>query len=144
MRRTLAFGLGAMMGQEVSGGPSPGGGAMEISRPILITPGETITETWNAPQDCTVTGILVRATTAPVSATGTYTLAVTGGGNNLLAAATFNLESLVSGTATPLTLTGTVADRDLDEGDLVEFTFTSSEPDLTGTDLTVQLVYEGR
>lgn len=56
-----------------------------------------------APYPCVLKSIRLWAITVPVTA-GTYTFAITGGGTNLLAAATFDLTSLTADTLESLVL----------------------------------------
>lgn len=72
-----------------------------------------------------VMAISIAAQTKPADADGTCTLAITNydisaaAGDNLLSAATVDLEALTNLTASDLTLTATVADLILDDGDYV-------------------------
>ena len=82
----------------------------------------------------TIAAIELLAQTKPASAGGTYLLTVTGAGNNLLVAATFDLETLTAVTVETLVLTGTAADLNLDPGDSVVITATSNNEDLATAD----------
>lgn len=67
---------------------------------------------------------VARIQVAPVGTAGTGTLAVaqgiTGAGNNMLSAASFDLSTLTDDTAEDLTLTGTAADLLGDAGDFLQ------------------------
>ena len=114
-------------------------------REITVLPGGTINSLWFAPYACTVTAIKVYADTSPATA-GVYTLAVEDidGSNNLISTATFDLTSLVSGTLTTLTLTGTTADLELATGTRVRFQFVSDNGDLTGDGVYTQIIYRSQ
>ena len=82
------------------------------------------------------------ADVAPASAAGTYTMAAADdSGNNLLSAATFDLETLLSDTQTTVTLTATTADLQLTAAEWAVFTFTSNNADLTLTDLNLTVLF---
>lgn len=78
---------------------------------------------------------------APVGTAGTGTLAVangiTGGGNNVLSAASFDLSTLTDDTPTELTLTGTTADLQGDFGDYLQVSVAN-----TTATLKVTVVFE--
>lgn len=109
-----------------------------------ITANDTEVLTWIAPTDCRVLSIKVFAQTAPASAGGVYTLAVAGGGNNLLSTASFNLETLVGGTVSEMTLTTTSANLTLDENDLLALSLVSDNADLTGDTLVIMVEWAHR
>lgn len=111
---------------------------------IAILAGGTVNFYFWAPYNMTITRIDVVAITAPVSAAGTYLFTIAGAGNNLLAASNFDLESLVSGTLTSLTLTGTTANLNIDAGGLVQANFVSNNVDLTGEGMHIILYYSSR
>lgn len=109
-----------------------------------IVANDTESLTWIAPTACKVLSISAYATTAPASAGGTYTLAVDGGGNNLLGAATFDLEGLTDATVEALTLTSTTADLTLSADDVVKLDLVSNNADLTGDDLVIVIEWAHR
>lgn len=111
---------------------------------VAISGGDTVNVYWIAPVDCTITAISLYAVTAPSSAAGTYTMAASSGGNNLISTSTYNVESLTNGTLQAMTLTETSADLDLDAGDVVQLSFVSSNADLTGAGLHARIVAKGR
>jgi len=123
-----------------STGLPPSGGTTQ--KDIPVSPSNTVVDRWWAPFALTVTGIAVYMFTPGVTA-GTYTAAFAGAGNNLLAAATFDLTSLVAGTLTALPLTGVSADLALAADALVTGTFASNNGDLTGAGLYWRLLYQG-
>ena len=127
----------------VGGGGGGGGeaGADEYRYPLLLLPADDVTEIDWAHADLTVVKIQAYATTPPVTA-GTYTLAITAAGNNVLAAATFDMTSLAAGVVTDLALTGTAAFLDLLEDDVIEVVLTSDNADLTGDGLWLKIVVE--
>jgi hypothetical protein len=93
-------------------------------------------------RDAKVQAIKVFAPTALVSTLGTITLAVSKSGSaNMLASATFDVESLSSGVAATLTLTGTEANLELDEDDFIRFTLTSSNADADEEPIFISTVY---
>lgn len=118
-------------------------GAVEFSETLSVpvTPNVTTTLLWFAPVGLTVVALYLWATTAPASAAGDYTFAATGAGNNLLSAATFDLETLVSGVRSSPGLTATTANLTLAAAAKVQFDFVSNNVDLTGANLFVQVVY---
>lgn len=108
-------------------------GAVTFGTLLAPTANTTVGWGWLVMQACTITGISVVAVDgAPSSSGGTYTLAVTGAGNNLLASATFDLETLVGDTATALSLTATTADLTLPAGSVISIAAVSDNADLTG------------
>lgn len=118
--------------------PLSGVGVLSYQSAIPISAGNTVNDRFFPPSSMTVTGIWVYAATAPASAAGTYTLAVTNEDNasaSLLVAATFNLETLVSDTYTQLDLTATTANLLLDAHDQILASFVSDNGDLTGAGL---------
>ena len=112
----------------------------ELSARVIGQANGTASVTLKAPawagDGVTVGGIKLWAQAAPTTA-GTYTIAITGGGNNLLATATFDLTGLTAVTVEPLTLTATTAHLDLDPGDDIVITVTSDNGDLAGGDFFV-------
>lgn len=99
-----------------------------------------------------VTGIdVINIGAAPASAMGTITLAVSnrdasaGANDNLLSAATFDLETVGADSETAMTLTATEADRLLDTPDRIFATVTSNNADATGLDgLALRVRYAPR
>lgn len=96
------------------------------------------------PLDITVVAIKAIAKVSPGSAAGLYTLAVSSGADNLLVAATFDLESLTADTLEALTLTATTADLDIDADAPIEFSFVSDNADLVDGDVTLEVQYRDR
>lgn len=80
----------------------------------------------------------------PASAGGTITIAFAKNGvENLLAAATFDLEGLVTLTESDLTLTTTTADLDLAVGDYIVASVVSDNADATDTaNLSLRVIYD--
>ncbi len=110
---------------------------------VTISGGNTIHHYFFAPYDLTLLSVKAYSYTAPTTS-GTYTFAATGAGNNLLSASTYNLESLVSQTLTPITLTATGANLNMSSGDIFDFTFASDNIDLAGAGLYLQIFYINR
>jgi len=126
--------------------PTGGGGGGGIATvpfdsSVQIVPNDTFNLYWFAPGTITISAIKLYYQVAPASAAGTYTFAADGAGNNLLGAATFDLETLVGATLTAMALTGTAADLDLVEGNVVTLSFVSDNIDLTGSGAYVQILY---
>ena len=120
-----------------SGGEGGGGvAAGHVTFPISIVPDGIANPSEFAPAAVTMKAIKVWGTPKPVTA-GTYTLAVTGAGNNLLAAATFDLTSIDDDTLTDVPLTLTLEDRELAEYAEIEVTVTSDNIDLAASSLKV-------
>ena len=97
-------------------------------------------------RDITLKALKLFTVGVPSSALGTITLAVSkNGSDNVLASATFNLETLVTLTEEDLSLSATTANLDLDEGDYLRFRVVSNNADATGTDaLQARIVYDVR
>ena len=97
-------------------------------------------------RDITLKDLKIFTVGVPASALGTITLAVSKNGtDNVLASATFDLETLTTLTEEDLTLSGTTANLDLDEGDYVRFRIVSNNADATGTsNLRARVVYDVR
>lgn len=115
---------------------------------VEIVPNDTLHVLWFAPAALTITAIKLYFRTAPVSAAGTYLFTATGAGNNLLGAASYSIEQfpagiIVAATLTNVALTGTAADLTLAEGDVVDLSFISNNPDLTGAGGYVQICFIG-
>lgn len=106
------------------------GGVVEISRELTDA--------------ITVEGIAAYCATKRTSASGGYVLRVTGGGNNLLAAASFDLEGLTAGELGAASLTATAAHLDLGPDDAIEIEVESDEDDLTEGDLVVEVLWRLR
>lgn len=111
---------------------------------VEISAGNTLHIYWHARRSVTIESIWVWAVTAPVSAAGTYLLTVAdNSAANLLAAASFDLETLVALTIATPALTATVANLNLTAGEWVDFTFTSTPAsDLTGAGLYIGMTYK--
>ena len=112
--------------------------------PIAIVPNVAVTEKVVVGFPLEVIGIKLVAETQPDSSTGTYLLTVAAAGNNLLAVANFDLETLVADTPQTPALTATAADLILAADALVTFTLTSNNLDLTGAGLQIVLQYRAR
>ncbi len=95
-------------------------------------------------RDITITAIKAIAKISPGSAVGTYTLAMDSGGNNLLSAATFDLELLVGGTLAAVPVTLTTADLDIPANTPIEYTFVSNNADLADGDVTIEVLFRDR
>ena len=86
----------------------------------------------------TITGARVAFQAAPASTSGTVTIALTNydlsatTDDNLLSAATFDLETLTAKNSTALTLSATATDLVLAAGDYVYVTIISNNADMTG------------
>lgn len=110
-----------------------------VSIPIYATANATVTFGELAAQRAiTIKGISVTFHTKPTSALGTVTLAVTNydlsatADDNLLNAATYDLEGLTNKTTVDLTLTATTADLSLSDGDFIYCQIVSNNADMTG------------
>ena len=106
----------------------------EINCDPFEAPGNEYIYTDFAPYDCRVVGCEAYYFTKGTSAAGTYVIAFAGAGNNLLAVATENLETITNDTLTSYALTATIANRDLAAGNKYTITVTSNNADLTGMD----------
>jgi hypothetical protein len=107
------------------------GHASEFGGKIVGVPNSTASLSITAPFALTVTSLSIWAPVAPVSAAGTYLLTATkNGGNNLLAAANYDLETLVAGTIDTAAITATVADYTLAAADTIDLVATSNHTDL--------------
>lgn len=95
-------------------------------------------------RDIRITAIKAIAKVSPGSAAGVYTLAMDSGGDNLLSAATFDLELLVGGTLSAVPVTGTAADLDIDANVPIELTFVSDNADLVDGDVTIEILFRDR
>jgi hypothetical protein len=95
------------------------------------------------PSACKLVSVTAFAASAPASALGSYTVAVsTGAGfaTNLLAAATFDLEGLTDFVPGALTLTATAADLELADDAVLKFACVSDAGDLSGSGLQFVVV----
>lgn len=106
-------------------------GTDTINATIDIAPDATEGWVGIAPA-CTITGIKIVSYGGAPTTAGTYTIAIAGAGNNLLAAATFDLKTLASGTVTALDLTATSGNLTLAADSLLTATVVSNNADLTG------------
>lgn len=97
-------------------------------------------------RNITVKALKLFCVGVPESTLGNITLAISkNGSDNVLASATFDLESLTTLTEEDLTLTGTTANLDLDEGDYLRFRIVSDNADAdVGSHLTARVVYDVR
>lgn len=97
-------------------------------------------------RDITLKSLGLFCVGVPDSTLGTITLAVSkNGSDNVLASATFDLESLTTLTEEALTLTGTTANLDLDAGDYLRFRIVSNNADAdAGSHLSVRAIYDVR
>ncbi len=132
---------GALTARKNSGhlGGHPGHGdfGCRIANAANAATAVTITAPWNI----TVTAIRLWSKAVATSAAGTYLLTVTGNGNNLLSAASYSLEGLVSVTLTAMTLTATAANLNIDAGKTIVLTATSNNVDLSSGDLVASVEY---
>jgi hypothetical protein len=119
---------------------------------MVVSPGNTVNELFFAPYALTLVGARAYCESGATSAGGLYTLAVEDIdlANNLLAAATFNMEtpgaggSLLPATLTTVPLTGTTANLDLAPGTRVRIRLVSDNADLVATGVRVQLLFRGQ
>jgi len=106
---------------------------------VPIVPNGVVDIRHNVPFACTVSEVnFIADDTVPVSAAGTFLVAVTGNAVNLLSVSPFDLETLVLGTLNSPADTG----ASLAKGALIEFTFTSNNADLVGAGLRCQVIYQ--
>lgn len=105
---------------------------------------DTATKYMVPARDIRITAFKAIAKVSPGSAGGLYTLAIASGGDNLLSAATFDLELLVGGTLSAVPVTGTAADLDIDANVPVELTFLSDNADLADGDVTIEILFRDR
>ena len=125
-------------------GTAPGGGTTVVSHhstDVSVSPGNTLYLKFFAPQSIAVKNIKLYSETSLGSAAGTYLFTATGDGNSLIAS-TYDLETLTATTLTDVTLSTTTADLSMSAGDVVNFTFTSNNADLTGSGLYLQMLWE--
>jgi hypothetical protein len=116
--------------------------------PMAVSPNNVVLQTFFAPYDLTVVEINVYCESGASSALGVYTLAVDDIdlANNLLSAATFDMETpnLPAATLTVVPLTGVAANLDLAKGTRVRFTLTSDNADLVASGLYLQIIYRSQ
>ena len=106
---------------------------------VPIVPNGVVEIRHNVPFACTVSEVnFIADDTVPVSAAGTFLVAVTGNAVDLLDSSPFDLETLVLGTLNSPADTGAA----LAKGALIEFTFTSNNADLVGAGLRCQVIYQ--
>lgn len=137
--------------QSVDGGPwtsiGAGGAAPDDSytMDVVVSPNNTVTNFFFAPYNLTLVKAKVYAHVAPTTA-GTYTLTLTDedAANNLLAAASFDMTSLVAQTLTTLTLTGTTANLDMSEGTRIKYSLASDNGDLVAGGVYIQLIFRSQ
>ena len=116
---------------------------------MVVSPGNTVNAYFFAPYALTVVGVKVYSHSGALSAAGVYTLAVEDidNSNNLLSAATFDMEtsgSLPAATLTTVPLTATTADLDLAAGTRVRIQLLSDNADLVADGVYFQLIYRGQ
>ena len=116
---------------------------------VTVSPANTVETFFFVPYACTVVEINAYCESGAVSAGGAYTLAVEDADltNNLLSAATFDMEtsgSLPAATLTSVPLTGTAANLDLAKGTRVKFTLVSDNADLVASGVYAQLIYRSQ
>lgn len=103
--------------------------------PLKLTANDTWATYTAVPTACTVTAIKVITPTAFASTLGGVTLAVkktSSGGNTMLTAATYDLETPSANTLTTLALTATAADLGLAAAGVVYIAVVSDNADATG------------
>lgn len=103
--------------------------------PLVLAANSTWASYVYIPQAATVTDIDVITPTVFASTGGGVTLAVkktSSGGNTMLAAATYNLETPAANTLTALSLTATTADLGIAAGGLIYVAVVSDNADATG------------
>jgi hypothetical protein len=130
----------------VGGVPITGGGGASTvknhhSTDVSVSPGNTLYLKFFSPESIAVKNIKLYSETSLGSAAGTYLFTATGDGNSLIAS-TYDLETLAATTLTDVTLSTTTADLSMSAGDVVNFTFTSNNADLTGSGLYLQMLWE--
>jgi hypothetical protein len=121
--------------------------AEALGRTYRVEVAVTGTATTNAyivmPSACKIVSISAFAATAPVSGLGSYTVAIGAGAGfatNLLAAATFDLESLVAVTPAALTVTASADDLELADDAVVRFSCVSDAAITSGSGLQFVVV----
>ena len=129
----------------VGGVPITGGGGASTvknhhSTDVSVSPGNTLYLKFFSPESIAVKNIKLYSETSLGSAAGTYLFTATGDGNSLIAS-TYDLETLAATTLTDVTLSTTTADLSMSAGDVVNFTFTSNNADLTGSGLYLQMLW---
>ena len=116
---------------------------------MAVSPGNTIETYFFAPYDLTLVEINAYCESGALSALGGYLLSVEDSdlANNLLSAATFDMEttgSLPAATLTSVPLTGTVADLDMAKGTRVKTTLASNNADLVASGVYLQLIFRSQ
>lgn len=114
---------------------------------IAVSPGNTVNEYYFAPYTMTLVGVNAYCHSGASSAAGVYTLAVEANGNNLLSAATFDMEttgSLPAATLTAVPLTGTTANLDLNQGVRISIQLVSDNADLVAEGVYIQLLFKAQ
>lgn len=122
------------------------------STSMAVSPGNTVNEFFFVPYDITLEEVNVYCDSGASSAAGIYTLAVEDidGSNNLLSAATFNMEtpgsggSLSAATLTSVSLTATSADLNMTKGTKIRVQLVSSNIDLIADGVYIQLIYRSQ
>ena len=110
--------------------PHPGH-AREMTGTVTGVQNSTVTTSLTAPFALTVTAVKIWAPASPSTA-GTYTLAVEkNGSDDMLASSPFDLTTLVAGTTSSLSLTGTTANLQLVADDYVRLAAAASNNALT-------------
>ena len=125
-------------------GTAPGGGTTVVSHhstDVSVSPGNILYLKFFAPQSIAVKNIKLYSETQLGSAAGSYFFKATGSSNSLLAAQ-YDLETLPVATLTNLTLTTTTAHLTMSAGDVVNYAFSSSNSDLSGSGLYLQMLWE--
>jgi len=108
-----------------------------------LSAGAAITYTTYMPSKAKITGVSRRFTTKPASASGTVVTGITVDGNQILASAAEDEESISNDTLTAHNLTATSADLLVGVGTKVVITVTSDNGDMTGgTDPMFYIYYE--
>lgn len=112
---------------------------------IANSPNAAVVKTREIQIPITVTGVVVWAKSKRTSAGGAYTLAIAGAGNNILSAATYDLEGITNAVLASVGLSATPAHLNLDPGDDLVVTVTSDNADLTaGGDLMIEVLWTPR
>lgn len=98
--------------------------------------------TWVAPYALTIEGAVSHQDVQAADADGACTMALAGGGNNLLSTATIDMESQAADTVVTHTLTATTADLALAAGDKVQMTLTNDSAAIdTNSSVMAQIRY---
>jgi len=129
----------------VDGGPweniGGGGGSPFIHKNVPPLPNNTFRYEGWTPIDAVVGDISVRMDS--LNTMGNYTATFTNvtTGNTMLAAASFDMNTLVAGAVTPLTLTGTVGDLTFSAGDEWAAEFTSDDLGFDGSGIYFSILF---